>query len=201
MRIGVSREAPIFYFRRMKIAIIVALTPLMLVLTGCSSEKKEIKETEPVEQEVVEVSTMEEGVHTTKSKERTLEEKMAYDDIPFTYPCDFDFRYMEVIKVSESRYEEIIASKGWDSGKGSCTWVYGEHIYNNFFPDSIITEYRTHLVDLDSSQIELTPEFLQSKLFKSHVIATTINGKGIFKTIWDPNKTGKYPKPVQWVGD
>ena len=120
---------------------------------------------------------------------------------PFKYPCEFEFYHLGEIRVSDIRSEEIQCGKGWDSRLHSCSWVYGEHIYNQWASDSLITEYRMHIVDLDSSEIEMTSDFLRSRLFKDHIIATTIADRKneTFKTIWDPSHTGKYQKPKQWI--
>lgn len=202
IRIGVSKEAPIFYFVRMiRCFTLYTLVSIGLMTFSCSSEPKE--ELHNFEEKTVEepqAVKVEEQQHSDELPPAELR-AMEIDEPPFNYPCDFDFIDMGIVRVSDSRWEEIQCGKGWDSRKGSCTWVYGEHIYNNFFPDSTVTEYRTHLVDLDSSQIEMTPEFLNSELFKSHLIVTTINGKDVFETQWDPNKTGKYQKPRQWIED
>ncbi len=180
---------------------LLTLVSIGLTIFSCSPERKEesnnFEEKRAEERQTVNVEEQQ-GSDKLPTAELSA---MEIDEPPFNYPCDFDFIDMGIVRVSDSTWEEIQAGKGWDSRKASCTWVYGEHVYNNFFPDSVVTEYRTHLVDLDSSQIEMTPEFLNSELFKSHVIVTTINGKDVFETQWDPNKTGKYQKPRQWIDD
>lgn len=133
-------------------------------------------------------------------KERSVLDSFELDtEPPYKYPCACSFQYVGVVRVSESRWDEIQLGKGWDGRRHSCSFTWGEHINNNFPPDSTITDFRMHLVDLDSADILLTPEFLNSKLFKDHLIVTSINGVNSLTTKWDPNRTGKYVKPKQWM--
>lgn len=136
--------------------------------------------------------------------EEPIIDSLALDtDVPFKYPCPFEFHHMGEVRVSEERCDEIQCGKGWNPKLHSCTWVYGEHINNQGGPDHLVTDYRMHIVDLDSSEIEMTAEFLESELFQDHIIATTFLDweNKIFRTIWDPSHTGKYPKPEHWIDD
>lgn len=134
--------------------------------------------------------------------EEPILDSLALDtDVPFQYPCSFEFYHMGEVRISEERCDEIECGQGWNPKLHSCTWVYGEHIYNQGAPDELVTDYRMHIVDLDSSKIEMTAEFIKSELFKDHIIATTYldSENEIPRTIWDPSETGKYPKPEHWI--
>lgn len=171
---------------------------LVITLFSCQSSIPEAKNDDLFREVEIEDSTIEHIQESVSENSIPLDSFELDNELPFKYPCESSFKYIGVIKVSDTRWEEIQIGKGWDSRRHSCTFVWGEHIYNNFPPDTVITDFRMHLVDLDSFDIELTPEFLKSTLFKKNLIVTTINGENDLKTIWDPNKTGKYPKPNHW---
>lgn len=172
-----------------------------LALTSCKHETATNEITPPP---LPPTEVIKEEEETPSPIDEPMIDSLALDtDVPFKHPCPFEFYHMGEVRVSEERCDEIQCGNGWNPQLHSCTWVYGEHIYNQRGPDDLVTDYRMHIVDLDSSEIEMTAEFLESELFQDHIIATTfLDWKNkIFKTIWDPSETGKYPKPEHWIDD
>jgi hypothetical protein len=178
---------------------VINLLFFILVIAVCScrtnAEKTSVTE---ISESVVESDAVEERIEHIKHQPIPLDSLELDLELPFKYPCESTFEYVGLVKISESRWEEIQIGKGWNPKQHSCSFTWGEHIYNNFPPDTSITDFRMHLVDLDRAEIELTPEFINSRLFKEHLIVTSISGAGELKTFWDPHKTSKYPKPKQW---
>jgi len=126
-----------------------------------------------------------------------------YDDggPPFSDTCLCSFDYIGEIRTGVNRLDLLIAGKGWNPSFYSCSWTWGELISNEYPPDSIITDYRVHLVDLDKLEASVDSTFLTSKQFNDNLIATysRTDNEEYWTCKFDPNKTGKYPKPKQWT--
>lgn len=144
---------------------------------------------------------------TSKPSDSTpslTQEKAAIDNEdgpPFSDTCLCSFDNIGKIRTSEKRFDLILAGKGWNPSFYSCSWTWGELINNEFPPDSTITDFRIHLVDLDKLDNKLDSTFLTTKQFNENLIATySKTGNNKYMTCkFDPNKTGKYPKPKQWT--
>lgn len=119
----------------------------------------------------------------------------------FSDTCLCSFDYIGKIRTGISRFDLILAGKGWNPTYYSCSWTWGEIICNEFPTDSLVTDFRIHLVDIDRLDKNIDSTFLQSKKFNDNLIATySKTGNNEFMTCkFDPNKTGKYPKPKQWT--
>jgi hypothetical protein len=144
---------------------------------------------------------------TNKSSDSTtslIQDKVTIDNEdgpPFSDTCLCSFDYIGKIRTSEKRFDLILAGKGWNPSFYSCSWTWGEIINNEFPPDSIISDFRIHLVDLDKLDNNLDSTFLTNKQFNENLIATyskTSNDE-YMTCKFDPNKTGKYVKPKQWT--
>ncbi len=116
------------------------------------------------------------------------------DDELFIDTCKCSFAYIGEIKSSKNRLDLIISGKGWNPNYYSCSYTWGELVNNEFPPDSTIQDFRVHLMDLEKVE-NLDSSFFVSKAFNDNLIATYYKGICVF----DPNKTGKYPKPKQWI--
>lgn len=119
---------------------------------------------------------------------------------PFSDSCSCTFNTIAHIK-SGNTLDIVLSGKGWNPDAYSCTWTWGEIINNEFPEDPKIEQFSIHLLDLDSIDQKSNVPFLQSKEFKQHLIATYSKSKGqtSYTCKFDPNKTGKYPKPKQWL--
>lgn len=120
---------------------------------------------------------------------------------PFTDTCLCSFDYIGKIRTGTKRFDLILAGKGWNPSFYSCSWTWGELINNEFPPDSMVTDFRIHLVDIDKLDKNIDSTFLTTKQFNENLIVTySKTGKNEHMTCkFDPNKTGKYPKPKQWT--
>lgn len=130
-----------------------------------------------------------------------LEKTIYYEDgPPFSDTCLCSFDYIGKIRSGTSRFDLILAGKGWNPIYYSCSWTWGEIINNEFPPDSLVTDFRIHLVDLDKLEKNIDSTFLKSKQFNDNLIATysKIGNNEFMICKFDPNRTGKYPKPKQW---
>ena len=123
------------------------------------------------------------------------------DGPPFTDTCLCSFDYIGKIRTGTKRFDLILAGKGWNPSFYSCSWTWGELIYNEFPPDSMVTDFRIHLVDIDKLDKNTDSTFLTTEQFNENLIATySKTGNNEYMTVkFDPNKTGKYPKPKQWT--
>ncbi|MBS3915239.1 MAG: hypothetical protein KG003_12140 [Bacteroidetes bacterium] len=140
------------------------------------------------------------SVQNDKDSEITVPPKNNSEDVPpFSDTCACSFDIIGDIRISPTHMERIISGIGWNPQSHSCSWTWGELIANALPPDSLITVFKIHLVELPKSNITLNPEFIQSNAFKSSLIATnTTKGMRESLCIFDPFKTGKYPKPKYW---
>ncbi len=120
---------------------------------------------------------------------------------PFSDSCLCSFDYIGKIRTGAKQFDLILSGKGWTPSFYSCSWTWGEIINNEFPPDSLVTDFRIHLVDIDKLEKNIDSTFLKSKQFNDNLIATySKSGNNEYMTCkFDPNKTGKYPKPKQWT--
>jgi len=169
-----------------KISII--LTTLIMVI-GCNQKPKEqMKDSS---------SDIETRIENTEIESEIDNE----DEPPFSNTCDCTFNYIGEIKTGENRFDLILSGKGWNPEYYSCSLIWGEMINNEFPPETTITDFRIHLIDIVKITEVKDSTFFDSETFKTKLIATySKNAEEKYMTCkFDPNKTGKYPKPKQWV--
>lgn len=120
---------------------------------------------------------------------------------PFTDTCNCLFEYIGGFHSSKNRYDLIICGKDWNPKSWSCSYTFGEIINNEFPPDTTITDFRIHLVDIKKSNKKIDLAFFESDVIQKNLIVTQRlwPGDKFSKCKFDPNKTGKYPKPEQWI--
>lgn len=126
-----------------------------------------------------------------------------FDGPPFADTCLCDFHEFGDYKISENNYNIYKRGKGWNPKYYSCSWTWGEDIANIFPEDTNILVMKIHLLDLDNFTIPTNSTEFGSDSIKKYVIATYtwIKGPKEGGCIFDPYKTGKYPKPPQWTED
>ena len=120
---------------------------------------------------------------------------------PFPDTCDCSFQHLGNFRFSPKRYDIVISGKGWNPEYVSCTYTWGEYISNVFPPDTLVTDFRIHLVDIEKLEKPLDSLWFESKRFKNNAIATYAHYEGsqYMVTRFDPFKTGKYKTPEQWM--
>ena len=120
---------------------------------------------------------------------------------PFSDSCACTFNYIGEIRSEIDRYDLLISGKGWDPNSYSCSYSWGELISNEFPPDPLISDFRIHLLDIEILDQKIDSTFLRSEIFNNNLIATYSkrDGEKYMTCKFDPNKTGKYPKPKQWI--
>ncbi len=120
---------------------------------------------------------------------------------PYSDSCACSFSYIGEIRSGKGRFDLIICGKGWDPNSYSCSYSWGELIANQFPPDSLISDFRIHLLDIEIPNQKIDSTFLNSEIFNNNLIATysKSNGEKYMTCKFDPNNTGKYPKPKQWI--
>lgn len=120
---------------------------------------------------------------------------------PFTDTCSCSFNRIGGIKSEKGRFDLIIEGKGWNPNSYSCTYSWGELISNEFPPDSSISDFRIHLLDVAMPDQKIDSTFLKSEIFNNNLIATYSKCKGekYMTCKFDPNNTGKYPRPRKWI--
>lgn len=120
---------------------------------------------------------------------------------PFSDTCACSFDIIADIKSNENRQDLILSGKDWNPDFYSCSWTWGEFINNESPTDTMIKDFRIHLIDLEKINGKVDFTFLNSKEFNENLIATYSKsvGEKYMTCKFDPNKTGKYPKPKQWV--
>ena len=142
-------------------------------------------------------STLDTTTSVTKSVLKNNDE----DGPPFSDTCLCSFDDIGKIRTNPKRFDLILSGKGWNPTFYSCSWTWGEIIYNESLEDTTITDFRIHLLDVDKLDKNLDSSFLTSSTFNDHLIATfSRTNNDEYRTCkFDPNKTGKYPKPKQWT--
>ncbi len=120
---------------------------------------------------------------------------------PFDDTCLCDFHEFGDYKISSDNYNIYKRGKGWNPSYYSCSWVWGEDIANISPEDTTITIMKIHLLDLDNFTIPTDSTEFGADSIRNFVIATLTRDRvsGYEKCVFDPYKTGKYPKPPQWT--
>lgn len=149
-------------------------------------------------------NTSESSHHNVSKHIETVDsESELVDEVgpPFSDTCLSSFDYIGNIRVDENRFDLILSGKNWNPEYYSCTYTWGELINNEFPPDTLVKDFRIHLIEVDSLPNDLDSTFFETEIFKTKLIATYSKGKNeeYMTCKFDPNKTGKYSKPKQWV--
>jgi len=120
---------------------------------------------------------------------------------PFKHECLCDFKEFGSYKISDEDYNIYLRGKNWDPKLYSCSWIWGEDINNIFPEDSMVRLMKIHLLDLDHFNIPDNGTEYGNDSIKKYVIAvyTSRTGAKNDNCVFDPYKTGKYPKPEQWT--
>lgn len=121
-----------------------------------------------------------------------------HEDNDNTCTCTFD----RIGKIrSGERLDLLVSGKGWNHTSSACSYTWVNFMLNELLTDDSVTDFRIHLVDLEKEQVQLNKSFLDSKTFKDNLIATYAKqeGKPNMRCGFDPNRTGKYPKPDHWI--
>ena len=171
---------------------------LSIVLFGCSNTaEKEMVSNESLN----ETSQTGQEVLPTQEHETTTPKINNEDGPPFSDSCICSFDFIAEFKYNDHRFDLILSGKGWNPDFWSCTYSFGELMSNEFPPDTTITDFRIHLVDLEKFESEVDSAIFESELIQNKLIATQRlwPGDEFTKCKFDPNKTGKYPKPKQWL--
>lgn len=127
-----------------------------------------------------------------------------FNGTPFADTCICDFHDFGEYKISDDNYNIYKRGKGWNPNYYSCSWTWGEDISNIIPDDSTIRVMKIHLLDLDKFNIPTDLSEFGTDSIKNYVIATYTWRKGSEqgdRCVFDPFKTGKYPKPPQWTED
>ncbi len=174
---------------------------LSIVLFGCNSEPEKRNpqdEYDPYENEVIENET---DIVIDQNSNHDVAVINNEDGPPFSDTCKCSFNYLGGFNYNKSRYDLLISGTGWNPEYWSCTFTFGELISNEFPPDTLITDFRIHLVDLQKINKKLDSAFFESAIIQENLMATQRlwPGDEYTKCKFDPNKTGKYPKPKQWI--
>lgn len=113
---------------------------------------------------------------------------------PFSDTCNCDWKEFGSYKISNTNYNIYLCGKGFNPAYYSCSWIWGETVYNTFPDDTNVLVMKIHLLDLDSFTLpDNGTEFGHDSL-KNYVMATFIRNRstGTEETIYDPYSTGKY---------
>lgn len=157
---------------------------LLLLLTACENEKKE---------------SVPAGINNSQVEANVHSEE--FDGPPFEEECEAGFHLAGTHKISNGNYNIYYLGKGWEPELYACSFTWGELISNGFPEDTAITGMKIHLLDLDKFVVPSDDSDYGQDSIKSYVIAVYSRDEktGKYRTMFDPFKTGKYPKPSQWV--
>jgi hypothetical protein len=161
---------------------------LSLLSIGCS-EKNQVTTTE---ESIAAESSLPTIIDTTEAEETETE-----DGPPFKVDCPCSFADLGRVRVSAERYDVLVSGTDWNPKLNSCNWIWGELVNNEVPPDTLITDLRIHLLDLNKVEQKIDRDFLESRTFKENLIATHSKQprEEYMTTKFDPNKTGKYADP------
>lgn len=118
---------------------------------------------------------------------------------PFSDSCQCRFNLIKEVRTSEERFDIVYSGKGWNPNYYSCTWVWEELVNNDFPPDSLVSDFRCHLIFADkiSDSINLDSSFFKSDWFKSKLIVTFSKEEDeeFTSSKYDPFENGLFSKP------
>ena len=171
---------------------------LSFVLFGCGSDPEPSNSDNQVDQNIKENDKQELITEESNTSEPIIKNE---DGPPFSDSCTCRFDYIAEFRYNDHRYDLILSGKEWNPEYWSCTYSFGELISNEFPPDSLITDFRIHLVNIEKFDTKMDSILFESEYFQNNLIATQRlwPGDEYTKCKFDPNKTGKYPKPEQWI--
>lgn len=114
--------------------------------------------------------------------------------------CTCTFDRIGKIRNGE-RLDLLVSGKGWNHTSSACSYTWVNFMLNELLTDDSVTDFRIHLVDLEKEQVQPDKAFLNSKTFNDNLIATYAKQEGNtnMRCRFDPNRTGKYPKPEHWI--
>jgi hypothetical protein len=141
--------------------------------------------------------TKDETVNQTSQADESSEE----EGPPFKDECLCKFDDLGKKDTENKTYNVYISGKGWNPAFTSCSWTWGEMINNISPDDTTIINVKVHLLDLDKFELPKDNSDYSNDSITKHVIAIyKRNTKtGEETCIFDPYKTGKYPRPKQWT--
>ena len=144
---------------------------------------------------------------TTSTNTKSLTNEVKIDTLddsggpPFRNNCLCSFQNFGSYKISNDNYNIYYSGKGWNPNLHSCSWAWGEDVYNEIPNDTNVTVLKIHLLDLDNFSLPTNKTEYGNDTIKKYVIAIFTHnikkGKDTCFSIFDPYKTGKYKNPIQ----
>jgi hypothetical protein len=122
-----------------------------------------------------------------------------FDGPPFKDECLCNFKEFGSYRPNNETQHIYKSGKGWNPEFYSCSWIWGEDINNIFPEDTSVKVFKVHLLDLEEFKIPDNGTTYGNDSLKPYVIAVYTRANGKDNCVFDPFKTGKYPKPKQWV--
>lgn len=132
-------------------------------------------------------------------KDSTISEE-EFSGPPFSDSCMCDFKKFGQKQFNKDLFNIYLRGKDFNFEFQSCSWIFGEIIYNQDSPNST-TLVQVYLLDLDHFDVPVDSTYFGNDSIEKYVIARFYNDKENGKTTceFDPYKTGKYRKPKHWV--
>lgn len=171
----------------------LSIFSILLIFSGCSSPKIEAEKVT-----ITEVSPNTSHASALALKENIPEPEPEPDSINPYAPCQGDckasFHFLGEKINSDSTMDIYISGKGIDWNVDCCIFFWGEDINNRPSPPGI-KKTRIHLMDLDEFTVpKKDSDYGDNKLKKFVIAIAHSDSTGLYE-IYDPFKTGKYPKP------
>ncbi len=146
------------------------------------------------------------GMNKNEEYKIRLAEILAFYDLssdgpPFKDECKCDFEELLGTVAQEKTCDMFIRGKNWNPDFESCPWIWGEYINNVIPRHKNMSVLRIHLMDLEHFTYTKDTSIYGNDTIRNYVIAIYYrnNIKGWDNCIFDPFKTGKYPKPKHWA--
>jgi hypothetical protein len=160
--------------------IIVSFLAAIVLAIGCTNSTNSSDKTSNVKYEEIEASKFEE------------------DGPPFKIKCNSQVREFGRLKLNYGILNVYFSGKNWNPEIEACTFIWGE-IINNIAPEEDVKLLKMHLLDLDSFLIPDNQTDYGNDSINKFVICIAYYkpDSGAYE-IFDPFKTGKYPKPRGW---
>jgi hypothetical protein len=133
------------------------------------------------------------------SKNEEIEDsKFEEDGPPFKIKCNSQVREFGRLKLNDSILNVYFSGKNWNPNNDECTYIWGE-IINNIVPEEDVKLLKIHLLDLDSFLIpDNQTDYGIDSIYRYVVCVYYYKPDSGSYEIFDPFKTGKYPKPKGW---
>jgi len=176
----------------------ILLYILVLIAISCNPKSNKRSTAENSIPNQVPGQRIERSTAENNISNQVTEQEVDENTPPFKDTCKCNFKRLGFYKISNDNYNVYLSGKNWNPQFKSCSFTWGEIIFNEIPSDTNIAVLKIHLLDLDRFIVPTDLTDYGNDSIKKYVIAIYYRYKNGHKCIFDPFVTGKYPKPQGW---